>query len=302
MGASQIETKLTPETLVTFTFAPPTLSDLMRCGIPTHLVQRLLTAMDANSEITRCWWGDWGARKLNNSSREAAEATLDRSLTALLAPYFNEAEIPRIVQAAPYHPRDVEVIVQPHHPREVIIQPRTSVAILVDREALAQRVAEAFTSAFTKLEEHKADIEALWVEFGKLGAGENIMGCTSKAEFCETVLHRSYRAVRYLLTGGNPVSKRRPVAITAPTPAPAEADEPETAPRPFAQASGADHGEDTLNNLHYPIQYQAQSEVLQLMRQSVPRLQRIRTKDADPEFWREVWELATAMLELSNRM
>jgi hypothetical protein len=77
-----------------------------------------------------------------------------------------------------------------------------------DREALAEKVASAFQSAFSKLEEHKADIEKLWKEFECLRSGETIMGCKTKTEFCQKVLGRSIRAVQYLLSGGNPVSKR----------------------------------------------------------------------------------------------
>ena len=66
-----------------------------------------------------------------------------------------------------------------------------------DREALAQRVA----SAFAKLVDHADDIRQLWLEFENLSAGETIMGCTTKSQFCERVLGRSIRAVQYLLNG-----------------------------------------------------------------------------------------------------
>jgi hypothetical protein len=69
------------------------------------------------------------------------------------------------------------------------------------REALAEKVASAFQSAFSKLEEHKADIEKLWKEFECLRSGETIMGCKAKTEFCTKVLHRTPRAVQYLIYG-----------------------------------------------------------------------------------------------------
>lgn len=77
-----------------------------------------------------------------------------------------------------------------------------------ERDALAQKVASVFQAAFAKLEEYRADIERLWKEFENLKHGETIMGCRTKTEFCTKVLGRSIRAVQYLLSGGNPVSKR----------------------------------------------------------------------------------------------
>lgn len=72
---------------------------------------------------------------------------------------------------------------------------------LSQREELAQRVASAFESAFAKLEERKTDIERLWKEFETLKGGETIMGCRNKTEFCTKVLHRTPRAVQYLVYG-----------------------------------------------------------------------------------------------------
>jgi hypothetical protein len=77
-----------------------------------------------------------------------------------------------------------------------------------DCEALAIRVANVFCSAFATLAEHKEEIELLWREFGRLRAGETILNCRTKKEYCEKVLHRSIRAAQYLLSGGNPASKR----------------------------------------------------------------------------------------------
>jgi hypothetical protein len=79
----------------------------------------------------------------------------------------------------------------------------------IDREQLARRVADVFQSAFTKLAEHKDDIEELRNEFAQLDKGETIMECRNWTEFCQNVLKRSIRAVQYMLTGGNPVSKRK---------------------------------------------------------------------------------------------
>jgi hypothetical protein len=88
-----------------------------------------------------------------------------------------------------------------------------------DREALAQKVASAFQAAFSKLIEHKTDIERLWQEFESLKVGEVIMGCRTKSEFCENVLHRSMRAVQYLVYGREQCSHlriRRDNTLSAP--------------------------------------------------------------------------------------
>jgi hypothetical protein len=73
----------------------------------------------------------------------------------------------------------------------------------VRREALADRVTAVITAAFTKLAEHRAEIQELWDEFEKLQPGETIKGCRTKTEFCRTHIGRSLRAVQYMLAGGN---------------------------------------------------------------------------------------------------
>jgi hypothetical protein len=67
------------------------------------------------------------------------------------------------------------------------------------REALAQKVA----AAFSRLADHKEDVEKLWREFENLEPNSSIMGCKNKTEFCEKILGRSIRTVQYLLVGGN---------------------------------------------------------------------------------------------------
>jgi hypothetical protein len=106
----------------------------------------------------------------------------------------------------------------------------------IDREVLAQRVITAVGSIATKLTELEADIRALWVEFENLPAGETILGCSTKKQFCETKLHRTPRAVRYLLNGDSnpdyvPVAQREEIISPAPEPtaAPAVEDDPELA-------------------------------------------------------------------------
>jgi hypothetical protein len=72
-----------------------------------------------------------------------------------------------------------------------------------DREAIARKLADVFRTIFAKLKEHKEDIAFLWAEFDNLTPDETIMGCSTKEAFCDTVLKRSYRAVCYMLAGGN---------------------------------------------------------------------------------------------------
>jgi len=73
--------------------------------------------------------------------------------------------------------------------------------VLIDREALAQRVADALTQAFSKIAAHKAEIEQLWIQFENLPKGETIMGCCTKGEFCQKILNRTTRSIQYLLNG-----------------------------------------------------------------------------------------------------
>lgn len=71
------------------------------------------------------------------------------------------------------------------------------------REALAAKVVEGVQDVCVKLATLEADIRLLWSEFEALRGTEPIAGCYTKKEFCERVLHRSPRAVRYMLDGGN---------------------------------------------------------------------------------------------------
>ena len=98
----------------------------------------------------------------------------------------------------------------------------------IDREVLAQRVIAGIGSIATKLSELEPDIRQLWIEFKNLPKGETILGCATKKQFCETHLHRTPRAVRYLLNGDSnpnyvPVAQRG--EIISPVPA---LDEPAT--------------------------------------------------------------------------
>ena len=72
------------------------------------------------------------------------------------------------------------------------------------REILARRVIRKVTVLAAKLVDLEADIRQLWREFESLKPGEMILGCRTKKAFCAKFLHRTPRAVRYMLKGGNP--------------------------------------------------------------------------------------------------
>lgn len=55
-----------------------------------------------------------------------------------------------------------------------------------------------------------AYIRQLRADFRALKRCETIMGCKTWTEFCEKVLKRTDRAVRYTIAGGNPRWKRKP--------------------------------------------------------------------------------------------
>jgi hypothetical protein len=75
----------------------------------------------------------------------------------------------------------------------------------MDSDSLAAHVETTWLSAFSTL---RPFVEELWKRFEELKAGETIAGCKTRKEYCERILHRTPRAVRYMLAGGNPVSKR----------------------------------------------------------------------------------------------
>jgi hypothetical protein len=69
----------------------------------------------------------------------------------------------------------------------------------MNREALAHKVAAGFQA----LKDIEDDVRRLWAEFDSLADGETIMGYHTKTEYCESVLGRTMRSVRYMLAGGN---------------------------------------------------------------------------------------------------
>ncbi len=116
-----------------------------------------------------------------------------------------------------------------------------------EAENLARRVLARMDSLAAKLRNLEADIRQLWVEFDKLQDGETILGCATKKEFCEKKLHRTPRAVQYMLAGGNP-DNAKPSEIISPSPSAAEIEVPAPAePEPESQPSPKP--EPTLENV-----------------------------------------------------
>ena len=93
---------------------------------------------------------------------------------------------------------------------------------------LAQQIIDGIESLTATLKEREDDIRQLWKEFDKLPKGESILGCRTKKQFCEKHLHRTPRAIRYMLDGGNPNNNKRGEIISPAPPDAPQADEPET--------------------------------------------------------------------------
>ena len=70
----------------------------------------------------------------------------------------------------------------------------------IDSEKLGIFVRDGVIGVATKLVELKPYVEELW---RRIDRGEVILGCSTKKEFCDQVLQRTPRAVRYMLEGGN---------------------------------------------------------------------------------------------------
>ncbi len=86
--------------------------------------------------------------------------------------------------------------------KTIITSPRK-----MQSEALARYIKTSMLKSFAEL---KPYIEELWTRFDALKDGETIAGCTTRKEYCENVLNRTPRAVRYMLHGGNPANSQRP--------------------------------------------------------------------------------------------
>jgi len=75
----------------------------------------------------------------------------------------------------------------------------------MDPEELATHVAtKGWGDVLLKLVELKPYIEVLWERFDQLKCKETILGCRTKKEFCLRCLHRSIRAVQFMLYGRAP--------------------------------------------------------------------------------------------------
>ena len=83
-----------------------------------------------------------------------------------------------------------------------IIEPKTHPSH-TEAEMRARSILSRMESLAAKLKTLEADIRLLWIDFDNLKAGETILGCATKKEFCEKRLHRTPRAIQYMLAGGN---------------------------------------------------------------------------------------------------
>jgi hypothetical protein len=81
-------------------------------------------------------------------------------------------------------------------------------ALALSNEALGSHVENAVLGISKTLADLRPYIEELWTRFDALEPGQTIRGCRTRKEYCANVLQRTPRAVRYMLDGGNPVSKR----------------------------------------------------------------------------------------------
>jgi|SRR5690348_5073814 len=70
----------------------------------------------------------------------------------------------------------------------------------MDSESLGIFVRDGILGVATKLVELKPYVDEL---YKRLDRGEVILGCKTKKDFCQSVLRRTPRAVRYMLAGGN---------------------------------------------------------------------------------------------------
>jgi hypothetical protein len=96
-----------------------------------------------------------------------------------------------------------------------------------EQHDLAQKV----ISGCIKLADLEDDIRQLWLQFENLAPNFTIMGCATKKEFCEKHLHRTPRAIQYMLDGGNAANmaqRRENISLPAPETTAAPADEPIT--------------------------------------------------------------------------
>lgn len=78
----------------------------------------------------------------------------------------------------------------------------------MDSKALARYVSGRMVGILVNLADLRPFVTELWNRFDLLKGNQTIAGCRTRKEYCEKVLHRTDRAVRYMLAGGNPVSKR----------------------------------------------------------------------------------------------
>lgn len=71
-------------------------------------------------------------------------------------------------------------------------------------ELTTEQLGLRIDALITKVEHNLKELMPLVLETWKrLEAGESVLGCSTKTEFSEKVLHKTLRAVQYMLNGGN---------------------------------------------------------------------------------------------------
>lgn len=81
-------------------------------------------------------------------------------------------------------------------------------ALSLSNDALSSHVENGVLGVGKALADLRPYIEELWTRFDVLEPGQTIRGCRTRKQYCAKVLQRTPRAVRYMLDGGNPISKR----------------------------------------------------------------------------------------------
>jgi hypothetical protein len=110
-------------------------------------------------------------------------------------------------------------------------------------ENLARHIISRMDSVAAKLKSLEDEIRRLWLEFDKLKAGETILGCATKKEFCERKLNRTPQAIRYML---NPELRESKQCLPASPEEPSfvPADQPK---RPTTEIAAKPHAEKRKN-------------------------------------------------------
>lgn len=70
----------------------------------------------------------------------------------------------------------------------------------ISNDELGLRITDLVGAASRSLSELESLVREAW---RRLEDGQTVNGCRTKTEFCDKILHKSHRAVQYMLVGGN---------------------------------------------------------------------------------------------------